>query len=70
MDSRCRQAPEVTGRRDSLRPNDSTRHPSFPLIDASTDGTLWMRRTSSILARHDDSGWTVFTAADGVPQMG
>jgi hypothetical protein len=29
-----------------------------------------MRRTSSTLARHDDSGWTVFTAVDGVPQMG
>ena len=41
------------------------------LIDASPDGTLWMRRSSSTLARHDDRGWTVFTSeADGVPQMG
>jgi hypothetical protein len=41
------------------------------LIDGSSDGTLWMRRTSSGLARHDEEGWTVFfTAEDGVPQMG
>lgn len=40
------------------------------LIDGASDGTLWMRRSESVLARHNDDGWTVYTADDGVPQMG
>lgn len=40
------------------------------LIDGSSDGALWMRRSESVLARHDDDGWTVYTTDDGVPQMG
>ena len=53
-------------------PAPQTARPEAPLlIDGSTDGTLWMRRSPTTLARHDDDGWTVFTSdADGVPQMG
>ena len=53
-------------------PAPQTNRPEAPLlIDGSPDGTLWMRRSPTTLARHDDDGWTVFTSeADGVPQMG
>lgn len=40
------------------------------LLDASDDGTLWVRRSSRALDRLDDGGWTTFAEADGVPPLG
>ena len=42
-------------------------------LDIGPDGTLWMNaggRDRAGLARFDDSGWTVFTEADGVEPWG
>ncbi|CAN5816748.1 hypothetical protein BH23CHL8_BH23CHL8_03180 [soil metagenome] len=40
------------------------------LIDSALDGSLWMRRNSSTLARHRLDGWRVFTAGEDGPIMG
>ena len=43
-------------------------------FDVGPDGTVWTGADTSMphhsLARLDDAGWTVFTAADGVPWWG
>lgn len=51
-------------------PAPQDRPPRVPiLIDGVDDGRLWMRRSPTLLARHDDRGWTVFESGEGDPSM-
>ena len=53
-------------------PEGLVNQPGGQSLDIGPDGTLWMNaggRTGG-LARFDDSGWTVFTEADGVEPWG